>query len=139
MPFKQKKPQTNQGTSSHDVMIFYGQLAHQTYVLYSHNHNQYINHKCKNTIQIHVQKQADLNTYTVNSVVQIRMVLLTSNFGSSTRGERDNSYYAVHTILPHKRAMHLVVFKVSVGRDLQNSTVENSVLYAQLSACMVQS
>ena len=43
-------------------------------------HIQYI---CKHTIQM----QAD-------SVDLIRTVLLTSDFGSSTRGERHNSYYA---------------------------------------------
>ena len=47
--------------------------------------------------------------------------LLTSEFGSSTRGERHISYYADYIIWPHKRAAHLAMFKISVGRDLQNS------------------
>ena len=46
---------------------------------------------------------------------------LTFDFGSLTQGERYNSYYADHTIWPHKRAVHLAMFKISVGRDLQNS------------------
>ena len=29
-----------------------------------------------------------------DSIAQLRTVLLTSNFGSSTRGERHDSYYA---------------------------------------------
>ena len=51
-------------------------------------------------------KQAD-------SVVQVRMVLLSSDFGSLTQGERHNSYYANHP----QCAAHLVVFKISVGWD----------------------
>ena len=54
--------------------------------------------------------------------------LLTSDFGSSIRGERHNSYYADCTIWPHKCAAHPIVFKVSVGRDLQNSKVRLQLL-----------
>ena len=79
--------------------------------------------------------------------------LLTSDFGSSTRGERHNFYYANHL----QRSAHLVVFRsqfIFAGRDLKNltatATVENltqwqrtqfSIYMAktQLSACMVQS
>ena len=39
--------------------------------------------------------------------------LLTSDFSSSTRGERHNPYYANHP----QRAVHLVMFKISVDRD----------------------
>ena len=35
-----------------------------------------------------------------------------------TRGERHNSYYAD----PTQQAVHLVMFKISVGRDQKNST-----------------
>ena len=68
-----------------------------------------------------------------DSVVPIRTVLLTSGFGSSTRGERHHSYYADHTIWPHQHTAHLVVFKISVSRDLKiltaaAATVENSTL-----------
>ena len=49
------------------------------------------------------------------------ILLLTPDFGSSTREESHNSYYADHIIWTHKRAAHLVVFKISVIRDLQNS------------------
>ena len=63
-----------------------------------------------------------------DSVVQIRTVLLTSDFGSSTRGERHNSYYTNHP----QRAAHLVMFQISVGRDPKiltaAPTVENSTL-----------
>ena len=72
-----------------------------------------------------MQIYANTNTgglkYTPDSVVQIRTVLLTSDFVSSTRGKRLNSYNPDHTIWPHKHAAHHVVFKISVGRDLQNS------------------
>ena len=50
----------------------------------------------------------------------------------TTRGERHNSYYADHTIWPHQRAVHLVMFKISVGRDPKipttSSTIENLTL-----------
>ena len=49
--------------------------------------------------------------------------LLTSGFGSSTRGKRHNSYYADHTIWPHQRAAHLAMFKIFVCRDPKNSTL----------------
>ena len=58
--------------------------------------------------------------------------LLTPDLGSRTRGERHNSYYADHTIWPHQRAVHLVMLKISFGRDPKNltaaATVENSTL-----------
>ena len=66
-------------------------------VYYNH-----INHNCKT--------QARLCCSGTNG-------LLISDFSSSTRGERHNSYYADHTIWPHQRAAHLVIFKISVGRD----------------------
>ena len=47
-----------------------------------------------------------------DSVVLHTNGLLISDFGSSTRGERHNSYYAD----PHQRAAHLVMFKISVGK-----------------------
>ena len=64
-----------------------------------------------------------------DSVVQVRTVLLTSDFGSSTQGER----HSILTMLtPSQRTAHLVVFKISVGRDPKNltvaATVENSTL-----------
>ena len=63
------------------------------------------------------------------TVVHVRTFInfLTSEFGSSKRGER-------HTILNHsiltklKRSAHLVVFKIFVGRDLQNSMVRLQLL-----------
>ena len=62
----------------------------------------------------HANTQAELRCSGPNG-------LLTSDFGSSTRGKRHKSYYADHTIGPHKRAAHLVMFKISVGRDLKIS------------------
>ena len=63
-----------------------------------------------------------------DSVVSGTNGLLISDFGSSTRGKRHNSYYANHS----QRAVHLVMFKISVGRDPKNltptTTVENSTL-----------
>ena len=51
--------------------------------------------------------------------------LLTSNFISSTRGERHNSekFFVIILYLPQpKCSAHLVVFKISVCRDLKNPT-----------------
>ena len=62
--------------------------------------------------------------YTGDSVVQVRTFInfLTSEFYSLTRGERDTIFN--HSILTKlKRSAHLVVFKISVSRDLQNSMV----------------
>ena len=85
---------------------------------------------------IHMQNTGELK-YTGDSVVQVRTFInfLTSEFGSSTRGE-------IYTILNHsiltklKRSAHLVVFKISVGRDLQNSMVRlqliNTMVLTQL-------
>ena len=39
-----------------------------------------------------------------------------------TRGERHNSYYANHP----QRAAHLVIFKISVSRDLKNPTTSST-------------
>ena len=82
----------------------------------------------------------------VNSVVQVRTVLLTSEFGSSTRGERHNFFYDDHTIWPLQRAAHLVMFKISIGRDPKNPTISLMIQIqlstqwqrTQLSVCMVQ-
>ena len=63
----------------------------------------------------------------MDSVVQVRTHILTSDFGSSTRGERHNTYYADHTIWPHQRAAHLAKFKISVGRDPKNPTTSSMV------------
>ena len=48
-----------------------------------------------------------------NSVVLGTNGWLISDFGYSTRRERHDSYYADHTIWPHKRAAHPVLFKIS--------------------------
>ena len=103
-----------------NVSLVLHQIRWKFYVLllYTHNHydinsngttNAYSN-TVKYSIQMHIQMEAD-------SVVQVRTVLLTSEFCSSTRGERHNSYYADLTIWPHKRAAHPRMFKISVGRD----------------------
>ena len=92
-------------------------------------------------IQTHLQmrKQAD-------SAVLTRTVLLTSDFGSSTRGERHSSYYADHTIWPPTRVAHLAMFWISVGRDPKipttsfnsQSQLSTQRQRTQLSASMVQ-
>ena len=60
-------------------------------------------------------KQAD-------SIVSGTNGLLTSDFGSSTWGERHNSYYANHP----QRAAHLVMFKISVCKDPKNLTTSST-------------
>ena len=67
--------------------------------------------------------------YTGDSVVQVRTFInfLTSEFGSTTRGERDTILnHSIQTKL--KRSAHLILFKTSVGRDLQNSMVRLQLL-----------
>ena len=65
-------------------------------------------------------------------LLRIRTVLLTSDFVSSTQGDRHNSYYPNHP----QRAAHFVVFKISVGKDPKiltaTATVENLILYAPM-------
>ena len=67
--------------------------------------------------------------------------LLTSGLLWYEKRERHNSYYADCTICPHKRAVHPVVFKISVDRDLQNSTVRlqplNTMVLTQFLKIMV--
>ena len=101
-------------------------------LLYSHNHND-----IDPTVHIHAQMQTTQFKYRcrrkqADSVVQVRTVLLTSDFGSLTWGERHNSYSANHP----QRVAHLVVFKISVGRDPKiltfAITVENSILFAPM-------
>ena len=74
-----------------------------------------------------IRKQADFVVSGTNG-------LLTSDFGSSTRGERHNSYY------PHRSA-HFVMIKISVGRDrkkkqLHLSTAKNSTPQWQKMFCL---
>ena len=71
----------------------------------------YYTYTYTNTNTKRKRKQAD-------SVFQVQMVLLTSDFSFLTRGERHNSYYANHP----QCAVHLVMFKISLGRDLKNPT-----------------
>ena len=116
----------------------------------THSHND-INHK-RNTINKFRYSQIH-NSNTCTNVCGLCCScmngLLTSDFGSSTRGERHNSYYADHTIWPHKRAAYPVMFKISVGRNPKKKTTTSSMVKiqlstsdsmagTQLSACMVQ-
>ena len=89
-------------------------------VLYSH-----INHK-----RYTYKKNTGGLKYTGNSVVQVRTFInfLTSEFGSSTRGERDTQFLNLSILTKLKRSAHLVVFKIFVGRDLQNSMVRLQLL-----------
>ena len=67
---------------------------------------------------------------------------INSCFGSSTRGERHNSYYANHP----QRVAHLMMFKIFAGRDPKKPTSSTAQIQlftstagTQLSAFMVQS
>ena len=53
--------------------------------------------------------------------------LLIPDFSSSTQGKKHNSYYDDNTILPHQRMAHLMVFKISVGRDPKIPTTWSTV------------
>ena len=57
-----------------------------------------------------------------DSVVSSTNSLLMYDLGSSTRGERHNSYYAN----PTQRAEHLVMFKISDCRDPKNPTTSST-------------
>ena len=69
----------------------------------------------------------------MESVVSDTNGLLISDFSSSTRGERHSSYYANHP----QRTVHLVMFKISVGRDPKNSTT-SSTAQIQLYALIIE-
>ena len=64
----------------------------------------------------------------------------TNDSKKGTRGERHNSYYADP---PHQCAAHLVMFKISVGRDPKNPTTsfngQNSTAEYPTLTSMVQS
>ena len=62
-------------------------------LLYSHNHN-------------------DINNNNTDTICRFRLRSM------ATRGERHNSY----NVDPTRRASHLVMFNISVGRDLKNPT-----------------
>ena len=90
-------------------------------MLYSHiNHKRYT----------YTKTQADSNTQATPFFRYERFInFLTSEFGSSTRGERERHTILNHSILTKlKRSAHLIVFKISVGRDLQNSMVRLQLL-----------
>ena len=91
-----------------------------------YNHTYTYSNTDKYTTQMHVQMQADSNCSGMNR-------LLISDFGSSTRGERHNSYYANHP----QYSAHLVVqsqflntmlgpqlLTIMVGPQLQLSGIE---------------
>ena len=67
-----------------------------------------------------------------DSVVQVRTVLLTPCFGSSTWRVKHNSYNADHTIWPLKCTVHLVVFKISVCKDPKKTTTTSSTAQSHL-------
>ena len=79
--------------------------------------------------QLYICKNTSGLKYTGDSVVQVRTFInfLTSEFSSSTRGERDTILnYSILTKL--KRSAHLIDFKISVGRDLPNSMIRLQLL-----------
>ena len=76
------------------------------------------------SIQRYVNKYKYKCNTNADSVVQVRMVSLTSDFSSSTWGERHNSYYADLTMLiPLTTFME---FKISFGRDPKNPTTSST-------------
>ena len=107
------------------------------YTHYNHNHND-INNNDTTNIYSNTQYK-----YRRTLLFQVRTVLLTSDFSSSTRGERHSSDYANH--LQH--VAHLVMFKISVGRDPKHPTTSSTAQIqilpqwqrTQLSATMAQS
>ena len=94
-------------------------------------------------ILIHMLTQSNTNTNTAVSVVSDTKGLWIFDFGSSTRGERHNSYIANY---PQCTA-HLMMFKISVGRDPKIPTISSTAQIqlstewqrTQSSASMVQS
>ena len=86
-------------------------------------------------IHIHIQSNAITQDEIGGLCCSDTNSLLHSDFCSSTRGERHNSYYVGHTIWPHQRAAHLAMFKISAGRDLKKQTnpTTSSMLKIQLS------
>ena len=54
------------------------------------------------------------NTIQANSVAHIRTVLFTSGFGSSTRGERHNSFHADHTLSRCLRSLSVEIRKTQL-------------------------
>ena len=98
-------------------------------MLYTHNHN-YINNNstytCTNAGGL--KYKGDSNTQ-ADPVVQVRTHLLTSNFGSSTRGERQClQVFRNHTMLTTpQNSVHLVVqsqfLNTMVGTQLLNIRV----------------
>ena len=69
-------------------------------------------------IQIQILKQADSDVSDTNGFINF----LTSAY-SDTRRERHNSYNANYP----QRAVHLVMFKISVDRDPKNPTTSSTV------------
>ena len=77
------------------------------------------------TTSIHMQTTH--YKYTGDSVVHVRTHLLTSDFGSSTRG--DSSYYANHTIWPHKHAiLYAPMAKIQLSASMVQCQPSTDVL-----------
>ena len=115
------------------TLINYGMNLNCCIAIIIINHNSNTIHTFKySQIQMQVQE---------GSAVQVQTHLLNSDFSSLTWGERHNSYYADHTIWPHKCAAHPVMFKISVCRDPKKPTTSstlNGMAETQLSARIVQ-
>ena len=69
-------------------------------------------------IQIHIQIQY-IYKHSRTVLLQVRTRLLIPDFGPWRHEERDTT---LTLLTPPLRAAHLVVFKISVGRDLKNLT-----------------
>ena len=59
-------------------------------------------------LHIHIQTHMQTQEKTGGLLFQVRTVLWTFEFGSSTRGERHNSYYTDHTILTIPNAQRIL-------------------------------
>ena len=80
-------------------------------------------------IIIHIQIQADSFVSNTNGFINF----LSSVHGDTRRETQFLKAYANYTMLtPPQRAAYLVVFKISVGRDLQNSTTRQKTQLTSL-------
>ena len=77
-------------------------------MLYSPNHNQ-----SQQYIYICRYRQIQIHKWW-RTLIHVWTVLLTSNFGSSTRGKRHNSYYANHPSYPNARCILWCLRSLSV-------------------------
>ena len=79
---------------------------------------------CIQHVYIYKYRQIQMQA---NSIVSDTNAFI-NDFGSSTRGERHNSYFANHTIWSHFNARRILwCLRSLVGSDLQNSTTSSTL------------